>query len=402
MQPKLLIPCLLLAAVLTLAAQSETKKAKPPELAWEVKQLVRDNNEGAAVGDINGDGKTDISSGEFWYAAPDFAPQPLRKILPFGADYMQNCSEFLYDMDGDSDLDVLTKGFTETMVRWFENPGAGKYVAEGWAAHDLIDTGNGQNEAAFLLDLDGDGLPEWIENSWVAKNPMTICRLTRGKDGKIVAERHVVAESGNGHGMGFGDLSGDGRTDIVFLNGWYECPVEGPFSGLWAYHPDFDLPHASCPILVLDLDGDGDQDLIWGDGHNYGLYWHERLEPQSDGSTTWRQHLIDKKFSQAHCLAWVDIDQDGAPELITGMRYYAHSGNDPGEQDEVTLQYYDWEASSRTWTKHFISRGPSGQGPGTGLQINATDLDGDGWVDLVMPGKSGTHILWNRGWTKPA
>lgn len=402
MHPKLLIPTLLLAAVLTLAAQSETKKGAAPELVWEIKQLVRDNNEGAAVGDINGDGKTDISSGEFWYEAPDFAPQPLRKILPFGADYMQNCSEFLYDMDGDGDLDVLTKGFTETMVRWFENPGAGKYVPEGWAAHDLIDTGNGQNEAAFLIDLDGDGLPEWIENSWIAANPTVICRLNRGEDGKIVAERHMVSESGNGHGMGFGDLSGDGRLDLLFQGGWYECPAAGPFTGPWTLHPDFDLPHASCPILVLDLDSDGDQDFIWGDGHNYGLYWHERLEPQSDGSTTWRQHLIDKKFSQAHCLVWVDIDQDGAAELITGKRYYAHSGKDPGAEDEVTVQYYDWNPASKTWTKHFISRAPAGQGPGIGLQINATDLNGDGWVDLVVPGKSGTHILWNRGWTKPS
>jgi len=401
MPPKLITPILLLAITITLAAQSDAKKAKPPELTWEIKQLVRDNNEGAAVGDINGDGKTDISAGEFWYAAPDFAPQPVRKLLPFGKDYVQNCSEFLFDMDGDGDLDVLSKGFTETMVRWFENPGSGSYDAR-WAVHDLIDTGVAQNEAAFLFDLDGDGLPEWIENSWVPANPMLIHRFLRGTDGKITAERHVVAETGNGHGMGFGDLNGDHLTDIVFLGGWYECPAAGPFSGPWTLHPDFDLPHASCPILVLDLDEDGDTDLIWARGHNYGLYWMERLEPQPDGSTTWRQHTIDESFSQAHCLAWADLDQDGAPELITGKRYYAHSGKDPGAEDEVTVHYYDWDLATQSWTKHFISRAPAGQGPGIGLQINPADLDGDGWIDLVVPGKSGTHILWNRGWTKPS
>jgi hypothetical protein len=36
-------------------------------------------------------------------------------------------------------------------------------------------------------------------------------------------------------------------------------------------------------------------------------------------------------------------------------------------------------------------------GPGTGLQIRVADLDGNGWKDIVVAGKSGTHILWNDG-----
>ena len=48
-----------------------------------------------------------------------------------------------------------------------------------------------------------------------------------------------------------------------------------------------------------------------------------------------------------------------------------------------------------------ISNAPAGEGPGTGLQIRVQDLDSNGWNDIVVPGKSGTHILWNQGWTKP-
>jgi len=180
-----------------------------------------------------------------------------------------------------------------------------------------------------------------------------------------------------------------------------EQPAAGAFSGPWKWHKDLELPHASCPILVLDLDEAGDNDIIWADGHNYGLYWEERLEPQSDGSTTWKQHLIDKKFSQAHSLAWADIDNDNKPELITGKRYYAHSGNDPGAEDGNTVQYYDWNKDDKTWTKHIISHGAAGEGPGIGLQIRVADLDGNGWKDIIVPGKSGTHIIWNQGWAKP-
>ncbi|MEO0416042.1 MAG: VCBS repeat-containing protein, partial [Verrucomicrobiota bacterium] len=113
------------------------------------------------------------------------------------------------------------------------------------------------------------------------------------------------------------------------------------------------------------------------------------------------QHLIDKKFSQGHCLAWADIDGDGAEELITGKRYKGHSGRDSGAADEITVHYYDITKGDKVqWAKRMISQAPAGEGPGTGLQIRPVDLDADGDVDIVVAGKSGTHILWNDGWNQ--
>jgi hypothetical protein len=397
------LPLFVLAAfAATLAAQQKGKKPVPATLKWRVQQLHKDNNEGCAVGDINGDGKLDVTAGEFWYAAPEFKPQPVRKLMPFGTDYVQNSSEHLHDMDGDGDLDILSIAFTLPNLNWYENPGAGNYGEGGWKAHDLGDTGVNKNEAAFFHDFDGDGTPEWIIDSWDKTSPVHIYRLVRGADGKVTPEKHVVSETGNGHGMGFGDINGDGKDDIVFGQGWYECPAAGPYTGLWTYHDDFELPHGSCPVLVIDLNEDGRNDLVWGSGHNYGLYWYEQQEAQPNGATTWRSHLIDDKFSQAHCLVWQDIDGDGKPELITGKRYFAHSGKDPGASDPITVQYYDWDKETLSWSKQIISNTPTGEGPGIGLQIRAQDLDGDGNVDLVLPGKSGTYILWNEGWTKPS
>lgn len=387
--------CFFPHAPVPVAAQEAASK----KLTFRVQKLHQDNNEGCAVGDIDLDGHLDIVAGEFWYPGPAFSEQRrLRKLLPFGKDYLQNNGDHLYDVNGDGWLDVVAGEFTTSRVHWFENPGhpaLGKN--ERWEIHLLQDTGTLQNEITFLHDLEGDGTPEYFENSWNDKNPMLLWRFGQDADGKPNLSSHTIGQAANGHGMGFGDLNGDGRDDIIFKNGWYACPEKGPHSGPWTYHADFVLPHASCPILVLDLNGDGRNDLLWADGHNYGLYWEEQQVPEADGTTRWRQHLIDKSFAQGHALAWEDIDNDGAPELITGKRYFAHSGNDPGAQDPVVIHYYDFNREGLTFRKHPISSAPAGEGPGTGLQIRLADLDGNGWKDVVVAGKSGTHVLWNNG-----
>ncbi|MCB1234723.1 MAG: VCBS repeat-containing protein [Verrucomicrobiae bacterium] len=390
---------LLAGAVL---AQQAGKKAGAPKPKWRVQQLHKDNNEGIAVGDIDGDGKIDVVAGEYWYQAPEFKQHKVRRLVPFGADYLQNNSDHLFDVDGDGLLDVVAMGYTEPGIFWFKNPGPGHYdTADGWAGELLADSGGKNNEISFLHDLDGDGTPEFIVNSWKADNPTEAWRLVKDDDGKPKMVSHLIGAGRNGHGMGFGDINGDGLEDIVFMQGWFERPKDGPFSGEWKFHDDFDFPHSSCPMLVVDLDGDGRNDIIHANGHNYGLWWDRQLEPQPDGTTTWRNYLIDDKFSQGHALAWDDVDNDGEPELVTGKRYYAHSGKDPGAEDPITIQYYDWDKSTLTWTKQVVSQGEQGKGPGIGLQIRVADIDGNGFKDIAVPGKSGTHIIWNEGTPSP-
>ena len=83
------------------------------------------------------------------------------------------------------------------------------------------------------------------------------------------------------------------------------------------FHADWEL-HASVPMIVVDLDHDGDGDLIHGKGHDYGLLWWENKGADSEGKLQWDEHMIDESYSQPHTLAWADVTGDGQPELITG------------------------------------------------------------------------------------
>ena len=340
--------------------------------------------------------KRDLVAGRMWYSGRDWAPRPLRNIKDWNG-YVESNGDFLFDINKDGFLDVISSSFVSSEIRWFENPGKDSLrLGKLWAEHLLIDTGQTTNEGQLMADLDGDGQPEYIVNSWSNDEKMMVWRLVDAKqnDSRSAAYRmigHALGDSGNGHGMAVGDINGDGKVDVLVGQGWYEQPAEDPWSRPWEFHRDWKL-HSSIPMIVTDLDQDGDNDLIIGNGHNYGLYWWENTGTDSDNKLQFTEHDIDQSFSQPHTLAWADVDDDGNPDLITGKRYFAHNGSDPGGKERPCLFYYTWNVKTRSFTRHTIDKGRVG----CGLQIVIEDLNGDGKTDIAVAGKSGTYLLLAR------
>ncbi|MFW6161616.1 MAG: FG-GAP repeat domain-containing protein [Planctomycetota bacterium] len=341
--------------------------------------------EAAAALDVNNDGALDIVCGGFWYQAPDWTKHKLCDVLHQN-EYYDDFSTVPMDVNGDGYTDIVTGGWFGKTLVWRENP---KGQPVEWQTHPIDECGNIETTRAW--DLDGDGELEVVPNT--PGEPLAFYKLARDADGRPTGEfrKIVIGTEPSGHGLGFGTIGG--KRALVVHNGWWEAP-DDPLGEPWTFHEEFDIGHASVPVLVVDFNGDGLSELIVGQAHGYGLHWWQQTVAP-DGSRSWTRHPIDPYFAQYHCLEYADVDGDGASEIITGNRYRAHNGGDPGATEVVGVYVFKWNGES--WTKQIVDHGRVPGASGTGIYFDVADLDGDGRLDLLCPGKDGLYLFLNAG-----
>jgi len=353
------------------------------------KVLIADERfESAGVFDVNNDGHPDIVSGSWWYEGPDFTKKHFIGEVKAIDEYYDDFSTVAMDVNGDGNMDFITGGWWGDSVRWRENPGDGD---KEWPEHVIAECGNVETTQAW--DVDGDGQLEIVPNT--PMHPLVVYKLVTDAQGRGTGEfeAHTIYDRPQGHGLGFGDVSGNGRGDFILADGWLEAP-EDTFGGEWQFHADFDLSSASIPVLVVDVNGDGLNDLVVGQSHKYGLHWWEQ-KLGAGGERSWEKHPIDPWCSQYHYLHWLDIDSDGENEIVTGKRYRAHCGKDAGSNDHIGIYYFKWNGES--FSKEVIDYGPPRTGTGCGIWFPVADLRGTGRLDVVAPGKDGLYVFFNEG-----
>lgn len=352
--------------------------------------------EGAHAADFDHDGHVDIVSGPFWYAGPEYKDRySIYEGDPFDINgYSKNFSAFTDDFNNDGWADVFVVGFPGAESWWYENP---KSKDGKWTQHVAVTVTD--NESPIIADITGDGKTELIfhtdgyygyatPNPNHPEQPWTFHRISE----KIAGGRFQ-------HGLGIGDVDGDGRMDMMFMNGWLQQPASLEGDPMWKLHAfPFADKQGGAHMYAYDFDGDGDNDVLTSiEAHGYGLSWYENVK--ENGEITFKQHVILGRtkeenaygvcFTQMHSIDLVDIDQDGLLDIVTGKRFWAHNGNDPEEREPAVLY---WFKTVRKDGKVDFVPNLIDNDSGVGTQVEAIDVSGDGKLDIVVGNKKGTFV----------
>lgn len=367
-------------------------------------------SECCSVLDVDGDGDLDIAAGRNWYEAPDWKKhKDFRDGAETNGPETDNNSEFAMDVNRDGKMDIVSSGWMRMKgAFWYENPGK-KGVK--WKARRIHSAKS--MEGVIHGDIDGDGDEDILCNHWSLVPGQGMTWLEHIDKEPWLTE-HVIGTEGEKHGNGLGDINGDGRTDIVTPLGWYEGPRR-PTRDKWTFHPDYKFTvsvgssAASHPMLVHDVDGDGLNDIITGAAHTYGLAWLEQ-RIDGNGKRSFAQHWAEKDFGQFHTMAMDDLNGDGKADLVTGKRLFAHHGRDVSCYEPLFAFWYDIQGGK--FERHILSfnhlpwySGQKNINPApnyaiaVGMKLHIADMDKNGDNDIVISGKSGLYIFYNRGFT---
>jgi|SRR5690606_15088282 len=354
--------------------------------------LTRDFlSEGAAVGDVDRDGKIDVMSGAYWYKAPDWQPQEIYppKVFDGAKEYSNSFLNFSLDVNLDGWVDLIVIDFPGTVAYWYENP---QNKPGHWKQHVIHEEVTVGNESPALVDVDGDGRADLLcadtkekQMVWL-KAPVRKGETTWTK--YTISEKNAPGTDRFSHGLGLGDVNNDGRNDVVIRRGWWEAP-EDRTQPNWTFHPA-ELGEDCSQMHVMDVNGDGLNDVISASAHRYGIWWHEQ-HVNADGTSGWTTHELHKATSQTHSSYLVDINGDGHRDFITGKRFFAHNDtdNDPGAHEPAILYWFEFTpGQSPYFIPHEIDNDS-----GSGLNLVVEDITGDGKLDIVVGNKKGVFVL---------
>ena len=176
------------------------------------------------------------------------------------------------DLDGDGKTDLVVTNFMNNTVSVFRNTGtSGSITASSFASKVDFTTGS-EPYSVVIGDVDGDGKPDIVvanegdNNVSVFRNTSTSGSLTASS----FASKVDFTTGVNPRSVDIGDVDGDGKTDVVVTN-WGSNTVSilrntsasgSITASSFASKVDFTTGSEPNSVAIGDLDGDGKPDLV--------------------------------------------------------------------------------------------------------------------------------------------
>jgi hypothetical protein len=291
-------------------------------------------------------------------------------------------SVFAADMDGDGDMDVLGAGRNATTsivitdIAWWENT-AGDGAA--WTEH-IVETAFEGAYSIFATDIDGDNDMDVLAAA-IDSDAIAWWENTAGNG--TAWTKHTIDESfDNAAAVFAADVDGDGDTDVLGAAAventiaWYENTAGDGTA--WSEHIVATPFYNANSVVAADVDGDGDLDVLGGG--SVAAWW----ENTAGDGTAWTVHSIDAPFGASGSVLAADIDGDGDTDVLIT------DADNAGRPELTDIAWWENTTGNGTiWSEHIIETAFNFP-----YDVFATDIDGDGDIDVLSADQIADTITW--------
>ena len=277
------------------------------------------------------------------------------------------------DVDGDGDVDVISPSYVDNLIFWYENTdGLGTFGPQ-----QVISTSAFGPWTVHAADVDGDGDIDVLSAS---RDDDKIAWYENTDGLGTFGPQQVISANANGAvSVHATDVDGDGDIDVLSASidddkiAWYENT-----DGLGTFGPQQVIStnaNGGYDVYAVDVDGDGDVDALSASLFDNKVAWYEN----TDGLGTFgTEQVISNNADGAYSVHATDLDGDGDVDVLSASN-----------NDDKIAWYENADGLGTFSPPRLISINAD-----SARSVYATDLDGDGDVDVLSASRADNKIAW--------